>query len=103
MLQHFAVSDWDAVVDLRLVAVLMRPDENLPDRSSSGCILCCSSFSNDHESNDHEVTPTSTPDKQQSSGLPTGTKAGIGIAIPVVVLLLVGALFWLWRRQRRSL
>jgi hypothetical protein len=45
---------------------------------------------------------TGIPSEPHGSSLSTGAKAGIGIAIPVVLLLLAGLAFLLWRRKKAA-
>lgn len=48
-------------------------------------------------------SPTAIPNNTSSgiSSLSTGTKAAIGVAVPLVVVALVVVAFFLWRRRRR--
>lgn len=45
---------------------------------------------------------TSTPTSASSSGLSTGAKIGIGVAVPLVVILLAIGAFIFFRRRKRS-
>ena len=51
-----------------------------------------------------DTQPGSTASiKSSSGGLSTGAKVAIGVVVPVVVLaVLAGILFWLWRKRRRG-
>lgn len=53
-------------------------------------------------------TGSNTPSKStlvssQSAGLSTGTKAAIGVVVPVAVIAVLGGIFFFWRRKIRKL